>query len=248
MKRFLKDPDACKQPGNPVVIDLIYGWGNESWSAPDEYLTECIHHALTSRGPILECGSGLSTLLIGAIAKKRGQSHWALEHKPEWATKVKRYLNKFKLDSVVLCANSLKDYGNFCWYDAPLESMPDSFFLVVCDGPPADTKGGRYGLVPIMRERLKPGCIILLDDADREEELAIARRWQAEIGASLEILGSKNPYIEMTVGGPATFYRRTDPGKQAAPGDAERRPPVHPPVGKSFSKQSQPQYPRSSGM
>jgi hypothetical protein len=114
---------------------------------------------------------------------------------------VQKYLNRYKLDSVVLYTKPLKDYGDFCWYDAPLESMPDSFSLVVCDGPPGGTKGGRYGLVPIMRERLQPGCVILLDDAGREQELAIARRWEAELGAPFEILGSIKPYIEMTVMG-----------------------------------------------
>ena len=50
-----------------------------------------------------------------------------------------------------------------------------------------------------MKERLKPGCVILLDDAGRKPELAIARRWEAELGTSFEIRGSIKPYIEMTV-------------------------------------------------
>lgn len=199
MKQFLEEPDACINPGNPVINDLVYGWGNHVWSAQHEYLADCIDRALTSRGPILECGSGLSTILVGAIAKRRSQSHWALEHTPKWAMKVQKYLDRYKLDSVILCTKPLKDYGDFCWYDAPLESMPDGFFLVICDGPPGTIKGGRYGLVPFMKERLKPGCVILLDDAGREQELAIAKRWEAELGASFEILGSIKPYIEMKV-------------------------------------------------
>jgi hypothetical protein len=77
--------------------------------------------------------------------------------------------------------------------------MPGVFDLVICDGPPGTTKGGRYGLVPIMRERLKPGCAILLDDAGREQERAIADRWKTELGASFEICGSSKPYIKMTI-------------------------------------------------
>ena len=200
MKYFLRDPDACKQPGNPILIDLIYGWGNKSWSALDEYLASCIEHTLASQGSILECGSGLSTILLGAIAQRQGRSYWALEHTPEWAARVQRYLNRYQLNAVVLCAKPLKDYGDFCWYDAPLESMPDSSFsLVVCDGPPGATKGGRYGLVPVMRERLKSGCVILLDDAEREQERTIAARWQVELSTSFEILGSQKPYIELTL-------------------------------------------------
>lgn len=78
--------------------------------------------------------------------------------------------------------------------------MPDRFTLVICDGPPGSIRGGRYGLVPIMKERLKPGCVILLDDAAREQEQTIAGKWEAELGASSEILGSKKPYIRLMVG------------------------------------------------
>jgi hypothetical protein len=137
--------------------------------------------------------------LVGAIATQRGHNHWALEHTPAWATKVQRYLRRYQLDAVVLCVKPLKDYGDFWWYDAPVVSMPSDFALVVCDGPPYHTQGGRYGLVPLMRERLQPGCVILLDDAGREHELAIARRWEAELDAPFTVLGATKPYIEMTV-------------------------------------------------
>lgn len=199
MRRFLRNPKACTRPGSPVLRDLIYGWGNESWSALDEYLAACILHASTTRGHSLECGSGLTTLLIGAIAKKRGQRHWALEHEPQWETKVGRYLRRYGIDSVIVCRAPLKDYGGFSWYDPPLQSLPESFSLVVCDGPPASTAGGRYGLVPVMRDWLKPGCVLLLDDANREAELSIARRWDAELGATSKVLGEKKLYIEMVV-------------------------------------------------
>ena len=183
MKRFLRDPESCTHPESPVLIDLVHSWGNRDWSAWEEYLAACIGHALNAKGPILECGSGLSTVLVGAIAKKRGQNLWALEHIPACAGQVERYRRKYKLDSVVLCTTPFKDYGGYCWYDAPLDSMPDGFCLVVCDGPPSRrTKGGRYGLAPVMRDRLEPGCIILFDDAEREEDIAIARRWEAELG------------------------------------------------------------------
>ena len=203
MRRLMKAPEACTQPGNPVIIDLAYGWGHKPWWTPgktqDEYLEACVEHALSTNGSILECGSGLSTIVVGAIARRRGLSHWALEHTPEWASKVQAYLDKYQIDSVVLCTAPLKDYGDYSWYEPPLESMPDRFDLVVCDGPPGRVKGGRYGLVPVMRPRIKPGCVILLDDAHRKKERAIAQRWVAELGASCETLGRDKPYLKMTV-------------------------------------------------
>lgn len=199
-QQFIHNPGSCAHPGNPVLLDLIYGWGNEHWSALDEYLAACIRYALGSSGPTLECGSGLSTLLMGVIAQQRGYSHWALEHSPKWAVKVRRCLRRYKLDSaVVLCVNPLRHYVDFRWHDPPLAFMPGVFDLIICDGPPGATEGGRYGLVPIMKDRFKPGCVILLDDAGREQERAIAIRWKSELGASLEVCGSSKPYMKMTV-------------------------------------------------
>lgn len=195
----MKNPEDHARPGDRVLLDLIRGWGNEDYAAPDEYLAACIRHALVARGPILECGSGLSTILIAVAAKRAGQDHWALEHTSIWATRVQEFLDRYELDSAVLAAAPLKDYGEFSWYAPPMERMPETFSLAVCDGPPTGTKGGRYGLAPVMKGRLAPGCVVLLDDAHREEERAIARRWQAELGATIRMVGSVRPYIEMTL-------------------------------------------------
>jgi len=198
MKRFMLAPARCAQPRDPVLTDLIYGWGNDAWSAQDEYLAACVELALATPGPILECGSGLSTILVGAIAHIRGLRYWTLEHLPEWAARVRQQLRRYQIDWVQMSVKPLKDYGEFCWYNPPLDEMPDEFAFVLCDGPPGTGKGGRYGLVPIMREQLKPGCVIMLDDAGREQERAIAQRWQAELGASCETLGSTKPFIKLT--------------------------------------------------
>jgi hypothetical protein len=198
MEQHMKDPLACIRPGNPLLKELIYGWGNEAWSAMPEYLSGCIEHTLSTTGPILECGSGLSTILLAVLAKGQCQSHLALEHKPDWALKVQTYLNKYQLDSVIL-SRPLKDYGDFCWYDVCMEKMPDSFSLVCCDGPPSRTKGGRFGLVPVMKKRLKPGCVILLDDAERQAEVNIAKRWGAELDATFSVEGKLKPYIKMAI-------------------------------------------------
>lgn len=198
MKHFLKDLGACARPGSRVLNDLIYGWGNAIWSAGDEYLAASIQLALITPGPILECGSGLSTVLVGAVAQSRGLRHWVLEDHPDWVARVQQCLNDYHLHDVKICGNPLKDYGDFCWYDPPLEGMPAHFSLVICDGPPMiTTKGGRYGLAPVMQDRLSADCTILLDDASREHERALASRWAYELGVSVERRGSAKPFFEM---------------------------------------------------
>jgi len=200
MRRFLADPAACAHAGSPILRDLVYGWGNAGYSAADEYLARCLELALAGRGPILECGSGLTTLLVGAIAQRHNQPHWALEHTAEWATRVQAAITTYRLHTVTECVVPLKDFGDFTWYDVPLAQLPERFALVVCDGPPAETKGGRYGLAPRLKSRLAPGCVILLDDASREAERAIAQRWAVELGATVQARGTDKPYLELTLG------------------------------------------------
>lgn len=199
MKEFLRDVEQGKPFNRRVLIALIYGWGNESWSSGSEYLAECLEHARLCRGPILECGSGLTTLLIGAVAKKAGTVLCALEHQAEWGHRVGIFLKRYGIDAVQLHIKPLKDYADFTWYDPPPPTAAEKYALVLCDGPPGSTRGGRYGLVPIMKSHLAPGCVILLDDAERSHERMIAKHWAEQLNASYETLGSAKQYIRLTV-------------------------------------------------
>lgn len=69
-------------PPRDIMASLVYGWGNESWSAQYEFLAAMLRYCDGAEGPILECGSGLSTVLLGLVAQRRGQIVWSLEHEP----------------------------------------------------------------------------------------------------------------------------------------------------------------------
>jgi hypothetical protein len=124
---------------------------------------------------------------------------WSLEHLPIWGQRVTKYMRKFGVDSVHISVRPLKDYPDFAWYDPPLDEMPDSFALVICDGPPGGTRGARYGLGPIMKSRLHRGCVILLDDAGWETQQNTAARWSIELRGTYTMLGSTKPYIRMVI-------------------------------------------------
>lgn len=201
MTKLAADPRRALAADDDILSRLVYGWGNEDWSAQHEYLRGSLQHALRAGGPILECGSGLSTLLLGAVAQQTGNAVWSLEHKPEWAARVDASLRRYRIRSVHLCVSPLKDHGQFSWYDPPVDQFPRAFAMVLCDGPPGDTKGGRYGLVPVMRTRLAPGAVILLDDAARPDEQRIAGRWAIELDARCALVGASKPYAVITVPG-----------------------------------------------
>jgi hypothetical protein len=107
---------------------------------------------------------------------------WSLENSAEWLKKVQSVLDRNGLSNVHPLFSPLRNYGDFDWYDPPVEKLPEEFALVVCDGPPGTTKGGRYGLLPVMGSRLSADSLVLLDDTDRPEERQIMERWKTESG------------------------------------------------------------------
>ncbi len=172
-------------PSRRLLEELQVGWGNEGFAARSDYLEEVARRAASVEGPILECGSGLTTMLLGLLAGRRGIETWSLEHIPQWHARVTATLERYRIPKVRVCLAPLRDYEGFSWYDPPLAEMPGDFRLVVCDGPPGATLGGRYGLLPVMGERLNAGSLVMLDDANREGETEVLNRWSSETPMSV---------------------------------------------------------------
>jgi len=160
---------------------LNFGWGNEGWSADTAYLRAMCRWASQVRGPILECGSGLTTIMLGMVAPGRVTS---LEHLSEWQRHVQQTTARHSIGTNVLAA-PLTDYGEFDWYSLP-PSLSNGYELVICDGPPGATRGGRYGLLPTIGHLLAPNALILMDDIERRDEQDIIQRWVREFGVSSE--------------------------------------------------------------
>jgi predicted O-methyltransferase YrrM len=201
MRRYLREVAEAREATDPQLLnELVRGWGN-SWSAQHEFLEASLRETRATDGNILECGSGLSTVLIGAVAQARGLRVWSLEHEPKWADRVRQTLRKYRIHSVTVCMAPVRSYGDFDWYaQTSLQSLPGKISLVICDGPPGATRGGRYGLVPVMLDKLRADCTILLDDGARDEERSIAARWSRLLKANPEFIGSEKPFIRLRAG------------------------------------------------
>jgi hypothetical protein len=156
---------------------LRTAWGNLGFTADVPYLRAVLEYSEAVPGRIIECGSGLTTFLLALIAP---HAICSLEHLEEWQRRVQTRLWLAGTEANVLLA-PLTSYGRFRWYEVPA-ALPREFRLVVCDGPPGTTPGARYGLLPLLRDRLPKGAVILLDDAHRLDEQAVLKRWEREAG------------------------------------------------------------------
>lgn len=191
---FAADPIAGARDAE-LLRTLHRGWGNTGFSAMPEYLSAIVTAAVSARGDILECGSGLSTVLLAVAARKSGVRIWSLEHQPKWKSRVERALRNLGQGHRVRIVDApLRQYEGYSWYDTRGLPVGLQFALVVCDGPPADTPGGRHGLLPLMGAHLMEGATIYVDDAARPDEKAIMRRWSEEEGGTFTVEGKTKAF------------------------------------------------------
>jgi len=197
---FQRSLRSGRTPRLSVLEQLARGWGNQAWCASAGFLEAMLEWLPKTHASILECGSGLSTLLLAAGASTGAREVHSLEHDPDWAAYTTRRLPQRLRERVSVCNAPLRSYGDFDWYSIDPGVIPQPIGYVVCDGPPSITRGGRYGLGPVLRSYFQPGCVILLDDTQRDGERAIVARWQAELGAT--VIQEGETFTVLRVGSP----------------------------------------------
>jgi hypothetical protein len=178
-----------KLPDWRDLAALQLGWGNFGFMASTRYLRKVVAAAHGTQGPILECGSGLTTLIMGMLTRDRGIELFSLEHHPVWHKKMQWTLEHYGLDHVHVLHAPLKDFGEYDWYGVDKSLIPGGIELVVCDGPPGNIKGSRYGLIPEMEAHLAQTCTILLDDANRSNEQRVMESWRSRHGFDYRMEG-----------------------------------------------------------
>jgi hypothetical protein len=121
-----------------VFQSLISNSPLPAFAAPARVLKAAWEMACDAEGPILECGSGLSTLVMG-IALTRKKSPWAvytLENDLNWVKRVGTWLQRYSIENIMLSYSPLVPYERGNWYDADPSNLPETFDGVLVDGPP----------------------------------------------------------------------------------------------------------------
>lgn len=140
---------------------------------------------------IVEFGSGSSTLVCGyCMRRNEGGEIISIDHDTVFANKTRDDLSRHGLSEwadvrvAALEASAYRDDAGrpIEWYDAEVVSaLPADIDLVIVDGPPARHKAlARYPALPAIADKLAPGAVLVLDDADRPEEQAVLTRWRRE--------------------------------------------------------------------
>jgi len=148
---------------------------------------------------VVELGSGSSTLAMGYVIEEVGKGKViALDHLAEYADKTEKRVRRHQLEDWADVRHAPLvdvdvDGEAWPWYDISVlgESSIDLLFV---DGPPHKTRSmARYPAVPMLESRLSDSAIVVLDDADRTDEHAIAEQW-LEYLPDFELEYARSPY------------------------------------------------------
>jgi glycosyltransferase involved in cell wall biosynthesis len=166
---------------------------NVGWQLSSQATLEVVRHVLLDQPKVVvECGSGAATMWIGRALGQVGAGRViALENSADGVAVVNGLLQREGLSGVEIRhapIEPIKVNGHEQpWYSASAIADVDEIDLLVVDGPPGRThKLARYPAVPALRDRLRPGATVMLDDCHRRDEKETLRKWLAEVpGLSL---------------------------------------------------------------
>jgi len=156
----------------------------ENWSAAADFLLLLSDYCLTFKPEtIVECSSGTSSLVLARCCQLNQTGHvYSLENGDEFAAQTRQQLDDFSLSSYCDVLHApLQDYAIddevFQWYTLDNLSLADIDLLVI-DGPPGFIqKHSRYPALPLLAPLLAEHCAVYLDDAARDDEQEIVKRW-----------------------------------------------------------------------
>lgn len=156
--------------------EAVKACGN-NWSLKADGLAAAVILARKSRGPILEMGSGLSTILM---ASATDQVVWCVEHSPMYALRLKEMAREAGLKNIALVTVTMKDD----WYDLSedMNTLPSKFALGLLDGPPR-IFGTRTRFFDVFGDRCS---VILCDDADDPSYANKIKDWADSKGRPVE--------------------------------------------------------------
>lgn len=176
--------------GLSLELELAHSLPVTLWTMQPDVLRELtLYVRQTKPALIVECGSGVSTVVLARCAQLNKVGHvYSLEHLPEYAAWTTHELARHGLttfSSVLIAPLQPYEFHGERWPWYMLDGLPASGIdLLVIDGPPGGTRPlARYPAGPLLFGRLSPQAVVFLDDTNRNDERQILKRWAQEFPA-----------------------------------------------------------------
>lgn len=128
---------------------------------------------------IVECGSGRSTVVLADTARPYGGRIVALEHDSRYAAETRALLVEHSVEETATVRDAPLERD---WYARSTWDDLHGIGMLLVDGPPGHVAPlARKPALTLLRDRLLPGCVVVLDDVDRPDEQQIMADWGIEM-------------------------------------------------------------------
>ena len=197
---------------SPLLGDTFLPFGSMAME-PDAVLGILDHARSNHCDTIVECGSGISTLLIGRLLKQAGHGRiYSLEQDADWHRLMTQLVQRAGLDDQVVLLHAplelpLDDAGQDGWYNRSvvegLIGRVETIDLLIVDGPRSVSEHSRYPALGAFWPRLTEDSLVILDDANRPFERALLERWTHEFPLEVQPVspsGRGQAYIRIRCG------------------------------------------------
>ncbi len=171
-----------------------------SWKADTGFLRHIVTEIARLRpAQVVELGAGASTLIAArALALHGGGRLTSFDQHAGFVAATRDWVAYHGLSVDLRHAPLDAEVGDWPgrWYD--VDRLPEAIDLIIIDGPPWSVHPLVRGAADSLFARLKPGGVILLDDAARPGERLVARRWRKrwpDIDFTLAGDGSKGTLV-----------------------------------------------------
>jgi predicted O-methyltransferase YrrM len=153
-----------------------------NWAASPDVLLTLLNLARTTNPQvILDLGSGMSTLVLAKSAP--GAKVVSIDNSPEFAEKTKKILENHAITNAEVRVAPLTPHtSGVDWYDLSRLSDVSNIDLLFIDGPPGSKNPmARHPAIAECIAKLSPKAVIVIDDAGREGERAMALDFAAAL-------------------------------------------------------------------
>ena len=181
---------------SPLINDVFLPF--TSFPLEPEALLEIVNYIqVNDCTTIVECGSGVSTVVIGNLLRQRGRGHlYSLEDDEAWYNSTSELLAKQGLEQYVTFVFApLQPVDGFDletrWYAqdkvrAALQGV-EHVDLILVDGPKSLTTRSRVAALPFFVPWMDNHTLLVLDDAKRPQERAVLEEWRQKFDVETDL-------------------------------------------------------------
>lgn len=150
-----------------------------NWGASLDVLSLSVLLARKATGPILETGSGLTTIMMAAA--RPDLTVWVIEHDKHFEWKLEQMAREAGVSNIAIVSSPIRNG----WYDIGEDraAMPDHFSVALVDGPPR-LDGDRMKFFDVFGDCVD---VVLADDADDRGYEKKLSDWASSNGKTLHV-------------------------------------------------------------